>query len=288
MYKKLLLFVFVTAILTLTQFAAADYTLINSRTETVYAAYATWQPWEPAGWRTYGWYKIIPNATKTLATPRGGEWVYIYVEGEESEEIKPSDRATRERASFLIHPWKAFSVLQTAGGDFIRSNRVQRSLEPVEFYKYRNGDSHTITNVLPEASLASQVFDKHGPTLQRENIRSVLPAVLEGLKDPDTQPLLNPSTVNLVVSNPNLLRQFVPDIDPKFVTLLKKDAALRAVLRDPLVQRLLQSPAAIDELAGLLRIGGPTLEVPPNRIAQHTKIFQTSQHSKSTIRQCHQ
>ena len=276
MYKKLFsvcVFVIV-ATLTLAQFAAADYTLTNGTNETVWFVYTERQPrkpWEPAGWRTWGWYEIKPNATKSLDAPPDSEWVYIYVEGDESGEIKPPDHTTRESALFLIHPLKPFSVLQTAGGDFIKSNRAQRSLERAEFYKYRSGGSHTITNVLgQEVSLASRVFDKHNTTLQREDIRSVLPAVLEGLKDPDTQPLLNPETINLVVANPNLLRRFVPDIDPKFVTLLKRDAALRAVLRDPLVQKLLQEPAAIDELAGLLRIGGPMLEVTPepNRPAQ--------------------
>jgi|GEM_PF-1498373 len=104
--------------------------------------------------------------------------------------------------------------------------------------------------------LAQRVFQKHKQTLQRADIQEVLPAVLEGLKDPNTQPLLNPATINLVVNNPDLLPQFVPDIDPKFVTLLKTDAKLRAMLRDPLMQRLLQQPAAIDELARLLGVGG--------------------------------
>ena len=264
MHKKLLLFVFITAILTLTQFAAADYTLTNGTTATVWVVYATWQPWEPAGWRTWGWYEIKPNATKTLENPQDGEWVYIYVEGEESEEIKPSDHAIRENSSLLIHPWKPFSVLQTAGGDFIRSNRAQWSLERAEFYKYPNGGSHTIRNLQQQGgSLASQVFNKHSKTLQRKDIQAVLPSVFESLKNPKTQQSLNPSTINLVVSNPNLLRQFVPDIDPKFVNLLKTDAQVRRMLRDPQMQTLLQKPAAIDELAGLLRIGEPLAEVRP-------------------------
>ena len=149
MYKRLFwICIFVAVTLTSTQFAVADYTLTNSRTETVWVVYATWQPkqsWrEPAGWRTWGWYEIKPNATKNLETPQDDEWVYIYVRDAESGEIKPSDHTTRESTSFLIHPWKSFSVLQTAGGNFIRSNRAQWSLERAEFYKYRNGGSHTI------------------------------------------------------------------------------------------------------------------------------------------------
>ena len=150
LYKKLFwICVFVGVTLTSTQFATAEYTLTNRTTETVWVVHATWQsrkPWEPAGWRTWGWYEIKPNVTESLETSQDGEQVYIYVEGNESGEIKPSDHTTRESASFLIHPSKSFSVLQTAGGDFIKSNRAQRSLERAEFYQYRNGGSHTIVD----------------------------------------------------------------------------------------------------------------------------------------------
>ena len=115
-----------------------------------------------------------------------------------------------------------------------------------------------------EASLAEQVATKYSETLQREDIQAVLPAVLEGLKDPEIQPLLNPATIGLVVDNPDLLTQFVPDIDPAFVTLLKEDAELQALLTDPQVQELLQDPAAIDELGVLLNVGAePPVVEPP-------------------------
>ena len=285
-----LICVWVALILTSTQFAAADYTLINSRTETVYVAYATWHPREPAGWRTSGWYNVKPNATYSIDLRQADKWVYIYVEGQESGEIKPRDRAARERASFLIHPWKPFSVLQTARGTFIKSNRAQRSLKRAEFYKYPNGGSHTIRNLQQQASLAAKVFSKHHKTLQRKDIQAVLPSVLESLKNPKTQRSLNPSTINLVVSNPNLLRQFVPDIDPKFVNLLKRDAQVRKMLRDPQMQTLLQKPAAIDELAGFLRIGEPAVEVrpqlprtTPQNLPDPKRVFRISNDTGVTI-----
>ena len=103
--------------------------------------------------------------------------------------------------------------------------------------------------------LAQQVFRKHNRTLQRADVQEVLPQVLEGLKSPDTQALLNPQTINAVVNNPDLLPIFIPDIEPRFVALLKRDQELKNFLRDPPVQRLLQSPEAIDELAGLLGVG---------------------------------
>ena len=110
--------------------------------------------------------------------------------------------------------------------------------------------------------LAQQVFRKHKQTLQRADVQEVLPQALEGLKAPDNQRFLNPQTINLVVDNPDLLPIFIPDIAPKFVALLKADWELKNFLRDPLVQRLLQSPAAIDELALLLGVGGAGRNLP--------------------------
>ena len=128
-----------------------------------------------------------------------------------------------------------------------------------------------------EDSLAVQVRDKYLDTLQREDIQAVLPQVLEGLKDPSIQPLLNPATIGLVVDNPDLLTQFVPDIDPRFVELLKVDVELQTLLTDPQVQELLQDPAAIDELAGLLAVGTeppeePMVEPPEEPMVEPTLV----------------
>ena len=260
-----LICVWVALILTSTQFAAADYTLINRRTETVWVAYSVWRPasgvW-PAGWRTRGYYRVEPGATQNLSVPQDNIWVYIYVR-RGGNEIKPNDHATRDSALFWIHPSKGFVVVETDDGDFLRSTLGRWRLKRADLYQYPNGGSHTIRNLQQQASLAAKVFNKHSKTLQRKDIQAVLPSVFESLKNPKTQQSLNPSTINLVVSNPNLLRRFVPDIDPKFVNLLKRDAQVRRMLRDPQVQTLLQKPAAIDELAGFLRIGEPAVEVRP-------------------------
>ena len=266
MYRLSHLLILVLLIVSMASWAIADYRIENRTAKDVWVAYAVSQPQQPKGWRTRGWYKIKPHGTKNLEIEKGRIWVYIRVRGGDDREIKPPDRVRRERASFLIHPLKSFSVLQTAQGDFIRSNRAQGRLERAAFYKYRNGGSQTIRNVLKqEASLATKVFNKHSKTLAREDIQGVLPSVFESLKDSKTQRFLNPATINLVVSNPNLLKRFVPDIDPKFVRMLKRDAKLRSMLRDPLVQALLQKPAAIDMLAELLGIGAPVPKVTPER-----------------------
>lgn len=105
-----------------------------------------------------------------------------------------------------------------------------------------------------QLSLAKQVYEKHKNFFQRKDIRELLPGVLAGLKIPDIQALLVPATIELVVEDPDLLKRFVPDIDDEFITLLKEDAEVKAVISDPDVQLLLQDPAAIDELAALLSV----------------------------------
>ena len=108
-----------------------------------------------------------------------------------------------------------------------------------------------------DASLAEQVLEKYSAILEREDIQEILPDVLEGLKDPAIQNILNPGTITLVVNQPDLLAQFVPGIDPEFVTLLKEDAELKTMLQDAQVQELLTQPAAIDELATALNVVEP-------------------------------
>ena len=107
----------------------------------------------------------------------------------------------------------------------------------------------------PQADLlAKQVFQKHGRILRRRDVKEVLPEVLTTLKEPDIQALLIPATIDRVIVDPDLLKTIVPTISDKFITLMKTDTAIKTLLSDPQVQTLLQTPAAIDELAKLLGI----------------------------------
>ncbi len=129
------------------------------------------------------------------------------------------------------------------------------------------------------AELAQQVYDKYRTTLDREDIKAVLPQVLVGLKDPDIQPLLNAATINLVLGNPSLLATFKPDIDPRFIQLLDPetgDAQLRGMLGDTLVISLLQDPAAIDALAVLLDVSSTPPDPTPPDPAPPTLSITTS------------
>lgn len=149
MYKKFFLIcVLVAVTLTSTQFAAADYTLTNnSATETAWVVYSLWRPtsggW-PAGWRTQGYYHVEPGATETLQVPAGNTWVYFRVERLDGTVIKPSDYLTRDSAVFWIHPFEAFTVVETDDGTLLKSDVNASDLEWAELYQYRNGGNYTI------------------------------------------------------------------------------------------------------------------------------------------------
>ncbi len=121
-------------------------------------------------------------------------------------------------------------------------------------------------------SLAEKVFEKYQTFLQREDIKALFPVVLVEIKRPENQRLLIPETINFVVDNPELLKNFIPDIDDEFITLLKEDEEIKTFLRDPDVQSLLQDIDAIDELTELLRLAELSLA---ERVAEtHAALFE--------------
>ena len=111
------------------------------------------------------------------------------------------------------------------------------------------------------ASLAQTVFERYHDTLTREDIQEVLPAILNTLKDPafESDPLIVElggldAALDLVLGNPDLLLEFLPDTDPYYITLLKTDNRIREFFKDPDVRTLMKDPDAVEELAGLLGI----------------------------------
>ena len=109
------------------------------------------------------------------------------------------------------------------------------------------------------AALAEQVLEKYRDVLQREDVLAILPDALEVLKHPWTQSLLDPELIPIIVANPNTFPQVAPELDAQFITLLKTDAEIHAMLLDPQVQALLLNPAAIDALVSALRGAGPVV-----------------------------
>ncbi|MDE0397453.1 MAG: Ig-like domain-containing protein [Candidatus Poribacteria bacterium] len=113
---------------------------------------------------------------------------------------------------------------------------------------------NTVFGQEEEASLAEQVKEKYSELLGREDIAAVLPQALKGLKSDQVQNTLsgNPALINIVVDNPDILANFGVELDPEFITLLKEDEAVKAMLRDPLVQSVLANVDAIEEFEALL------------------------------------
>ena len=109
--------------------------------------------------------------------------------------------------------------------------------------------------------LAPLIFDRYQMFFLREDIRELLPDVLTILKHPDTQALLQPATIKLIAADPDRLKILVPEIEDRFITLLKEDAEVKVFINDPDLHTLLQNPAEIDELARLLSAEPPLIVV---------------------------
>ena len=101
-----------------------------------------------------------------------------------------------------------------------------------------------------DISLAIHLFEKYSLTLQDPEIQRVLPTVLTRFQDPEIQALLTPFTINTVAENPDLLGQF--GVSEKTIRFIKENAGVRAMLRDPDFQILLQNPKALSEFAVLV------------------------------------
>ena len=101
-------------------------------------------------------------------------------------------------------------------------------------------------------ALARKVYNKHTRILMRADVQEVLPDVLNKLKAPAVQPLLSDTSIKLIANNPDILKSFLPDVDGRFVRLLKTDAQFKKLIRDADFQKVLQNPAAINALAALM------------------------------------
>ena len=119
-----------------------------------------------------------------------------------------------------------------------------------------------------QAVLAPIIYERYRLLFQREDIRELLTDVLIILKEPSVQTLLQPATIQLIAEDPDRLKILVPDIDDKFIMLLKDDADVQVLINDPDVHTLLQNPIEIDALARLLRIepGTSTVRITPASI----------------------
>ena len=112
-----------------------------------------------------------------------------------------------------------------------------------------------------DISLAAHLFQKYRATLQDPEIQEVLPTVLSHLQKPEVQILLTPLTINAVAENPDLLAQF--GLDDEAITFIKGNPSVRAMIRDPDFQTLVQNPSALSEFVTL--VTGDELIIPPGQ-----------------------
>ena len=128
--------------------------------------------------------------------------------------------------------------------------------------------AHPVTQ---PSSLAQQVFTKYRATLLRADIQAVLPEVLTDIKAPEIQERLNPVIISAAITSPDLLALI--GVEQRFINLLKTNGQLRTMLSDTQVQALLLEPAAIDELAALVKAPRPGATAGPLGYPRGTVII---------------
>ncbi len=117
-----------------------------------------------------------------------------------------------------------------------------------------------------EASLAEQVIEKYSETLLRDDVRELLPGILNGLKESDIDDIPGTITLAITLINTGQAATLQSVAQSQGVTItdehveLLTDPDVQALLNDESVKTLLQDPAAIDELAALLGVGAPEPE----------------------------
>ncbi len=130
---------------------------------------------------------------------------------------------------------------------FLRDPDVQSLLQDVEAI-----DELTELLRLAELSLAERVAETHAAVFEREDIRELLPTILATLRKQGIQDQITPELLKSVVMNPDTLKTIIPNIDERFITLLKEDMDVMTFIGNAEVQLLLQDREAIDELAIIL------------------------------------
>ena len=119
-----------------------------------------------------------------------------------------------------------------------------------EIYLEAGDFSTSLPAATSDITLAIHLSKKYSATLQDPVIQEVLPRLLSRLQEPEIQVLLTPFTIDAIAENPDLLGQF--GVQDEVITFIKENAGIRAMLRDPDFQILLQNPTALSEFAALV------------------------------------
>ena len=144
------------------------------------------------------------------------------------------------RNAALLNLWNSFQTARFSDIVVVGDEQPDIQRETTE--------PEPILTRITEADLLT-LFNKYKSTFLRPEL--LLAGVVHALKQPSSQELLqSEEAINIVVDNPDLLRSFIPDIQDSVIELLKTDADLRALVRDPLTHKALKDPAALDKLEG--------------------------------------
>ena len=114
-----------------------------------------------------------------------------------------------------------------------------------------------VSNVVhaKDNSLAEQVFEKHKTTLQQNEVKNVLPAVLKEFKESEIQAVLTDDILKQIVANPEGLKELIPKIDDEFLLIIKENNGVQTLFNDVDFHSLLQDINAIAELTKLVKAG---------------------------------
>ena len=112
-----------------------------------------------------------------------------------------------------------------------------------------------VPNAVDRRHLA--VFHKYRDMFQHPDVHEHFPDVLRAFKNPEVQNVLNSVVIHHFVRNPEYIRAFSPDVDASIITLLATDNGFRRLFEDEEFQGVLQEPAGIGELVGLIEAQSP-------------------------------
>ena len=112
-----------------------------------------------------------------------------------------------------------------------------------------------VPNAVDRRHLA--VFHKYRDMFQHPDVHEHFPDVLRAFKNPEVQNVLNSVVINHFVRDPEYIRAFSPDVDASIITLLATDNGFRRLFEDEEFQGVLQEPAGIGELVGLIEAQSP-------------------------------
>ena len=115
----------------------------------------------------------------------------------------------------------------------------------------------SVPNVVFGQELAGKVFTRYTETFRHPDVHEFFPGVLSSFKKPEIHSVLEPIVIKRMISNPNYIRRFAPDVDDSIVGLLASNEEFRALFRDEQFHAVLEDTNEISELKRLIEEATP-------------------------------